>query len=60
VRFPHASHRHTPVALNCKSRRITLLLDLKSSYHRLKARGNWVYRYLTANWPETLHRRLAA
>jgi hypothetical protein len=56
----------TPVAthdygeLNCKSRRITLLLDLKSSYHRLRARGNWVYRYLTANWPETLHRRLAA
>jgi hypothetical protein len=39
---------------------VTLLLDLKSSYHRLKARGNWVYRYLTANWPEDLHRCLAA
>ena len=55
---PVAIHDHGE--LNCTSRRITLLLDLKSSYHRLKARGNWVYRYLTANWPETLHRRLAA
>ena len=35
--------------LNCTSRRITLVLDLKSSYQRLKARGNWVFRYLTAH-----------
>jgi ribosomal protein S18 acetylase RimI-like enzyme len=55
---PVATHEHGE--LNCQSRRITLLLDLKSSYHRLKARGNWVYRYLTANWPENLHRCLAA
>jgi len=55
---PVATHVHGE--LNCQSRRITLLLDLKSSYHRLKARGNWVYRYLTANWPENLHRCLAA
>jgi Acetyltransferase (GNAT) family len=46
--------------LNCKSRRITLVLDLKLSYRRLKARGSWVYRYLTAHWPEALHQRLAA
>jgi hypothetical protein len=44
-----ATHKHAE--LNCQSRRITLLLDLKSSYHRLKARGNWVYRHLTANCP---------
>jgi len=55
---PVATHKHGE--LNCKSRRITLVLDLKSSYRRLKARGNWVYRYLTANWPPTLHRCLAA
>ena len=39
---------HDRGELNCKSRRITLLLDLASSYRRLKARGNWIYRYLTA------------
>jgi hypothetical protein len=50
---------HDQGELNCKSRRITLVLDLKSSYQRLKARGNWIYRYLTARWPETLHRRFA-
>jgi hypothetical protein len=46
--------------LNSKSRRITLVLDLKSSYRRLKQRGNWVFRYLTAHWPDALHQRLAA
>ena len=51
---------HDVGELNCTSRRITLVLDLKSSYRRLKARGNWVYRYLTAHWPDTLHQRLAA
>jgi hypothetical protein len=56
--LPVATHDHGE--LNCKSRRITLVLDLKSSYRRLKARGNWVYRYLTAHWPEAFHRRLAA
>jgi hypothetical protein len=54
---PVATHDHGE--LNCKSRRITLLLDLRATYRRLKARGNWIYRYLTARWPEALHRRLA-
>jgi hypothetical protein len=35
--LPVATHDHGE--LNCKSRRITLVLDLKSSYRRLKARG---------------------
>jgi len=52
-----ATHDHGE--LNCKSRRITLLLDLAASYRRLKARGNWIYRYLTARWPDALHRRFA-
>jgi hypothetical protein len=56
--LPVATHDHGE--LNCKSRRITLLLDLKSTYRRLRSRGNWVYRYLTARWPDALHRRLAA
>jgi hypothetical protein len=46
--------------LDFKSRPITLVLDLKSSYRRLKAQGNWAYRYLTAHWPDSLHQRLAA
>jgi hypothetical protein len=54
---PVATHDHGE--LNCKSRRITLLLDMGSSYRRLKARGNWIYRYLTAHWPDALHRRFA-
>lgn len=56
--MPVATHDHGE--LHCTSRRVTLVLDLKSSYLRLKARGNWVYRYLTAHWPDALHRRLAA
>lgn len=56
--MPVATHDHGE--LNCSSRRVTLVLDLKSSYRRLKAKGNWVYRYLTARWPDALHRRLAA
>ena len=55
---PVATHDHGE--LNCKSRRITLLLDMEASYRRLKARGNWIYRYLTAHWPDALHRRFAA
>jgi hypothetical protein len=51
---------HDRGELNCKSRRITLLLDLATGYRRLKARRNWIYRYLTARWPDALHRRLAA
>ena len=34
---PVATHDHGE--LNCKSRRITLLLDMEASYRRLKARG---------------------
>jgi hypothetical protein len=54
---PVATHEHGE--LNCNSRRITLVLDLKSSYKRLKARDNWVFRYLTAGWPDAFHRRFA-
>ncbi len=55
---PVAIHDHGE--LNCASRRITLVLDLKSSYQRLKNRGNWLFRYLTAGWPDTLHRQFAS
>jgi hypothetical protein len=54
---PVATHERGE--LNCRSRRITLVLDLKSSYQRLKRSGSWIFRYLTARWPEALHRRFA-
>ena len=69
---PHTPYRfHTkilgfqPVAthdvgeLHCRSRRITLVLDLNSAYERLNRSGNWLYRYLTGGWDDALHRRLA-
>jgi hypothetical protein len=50
---------HDTGELKCDSRRITLLLDLRAAYRRLKERGNWFYRYLTGSWDEALHKRLA-
>lgn len=50
---------HDTGELRCRSRRITLLLDLRAAYQRLKMRGNWFYRYLTGSWSEALHRKVA-
>lgn len=55
---PVATHERGE--LDCASRRITLLLDLKSSYQRCKARGSGAYHYLTARRPQRLHYRIAA
>ncbi|MDX2204286.1 MAG: hypothetical protein NW223_16155 [Hyphomicrobiaceae bacterium] len=43
-----------------KGRRITLVLDIKAAYQRLKARGNWFFRNMTHGWTETMHKQLAA
>jgi ribosomal protein S18 acetylase RimI-like enzyme len=51
---------HDTGELHCRSRRITLVLDLKAAYRRLKARGSWLFRYLTGHWKVALHRRLVA
>ncbi len=50
---------HAVGELHCDSRRITLILDIKESYTRLKDKGNWIFRFLTEGWDEALHRRLA-
>jgi len=55
----HPVATHDVGELNCRNRRITMVLDLKAAYQRLKRRGNWIYRYLTFNWDDALHRRLA-
>jgi hypothetical protein len=55
----HPVATHDVGELHCRSRRITLVLDLRAAYQRLKRSGNWVFRYLTGGWPDALHRRLA-
>lgn len=49
---------HAAGELNCASRRITLVLDLKASYQRLQAKGGWIFRFLTGSWDEKLHRQM--
>jgi hypothetical protein len=50
---------HDVGELQCRSRRVTLVLDLRACYQRLKSRGNWMFRYLTASWDARLHRQMA-
>jgi hypothetical protein len=56
--FPVATHEVGE--LQCRSRRITLVLDLRAAYRRLKARRNFVFRYLTSQWDEALHQHMLA
>lgn len=51
---------HDVGELQTKSRRITMVLDLKDCYQRLRERRNWFFRYMTGNWAEALHRKLVA
>jgi len=41
---------HEVGELNCPNRRITLLLDIPKNLKRLRASGNWLYRYVTEDW----------
>ncbi len=51
---------HDSGELRSASRRITLLLDLRESYFRLKTRSNWLFRNMTGAWDESLHRHMMA
>ena len=51
---------HEVGELQSESRRITLVLDLKACYQRLRVRRNWFFRYMTDQWATALHKRLAA
>jgi ribosomal protein S18 acetylase RimI-like enzyme len=55
----HPVATHDVGELQCRSRRVTLVLDLRACYRRLKSRGNWMFRYLTASWDARLHRQMA-
>lgn len=41
---------HDVGELNCPNRRITMILDLKAAYLRLRKAKGWLYRYLTEGW----------
>jgi GNAT superfamily N-acetyltransferase len=51
---------HDVGELHCRSRRITLVLDLDAAYGRLNTRRNWLFRYLTGGWGASLHARFAS
>ncbi len=43
-----------------KGRRITLVLDVKAAYLRLKRQSNWFFRTMTRGWTDAMHKHLAA
>ena len=45
--------------LNCSHRRITLLMDLAKSYHRLKQQNHRLFDTLTAGWDASMHERFS-
>jgi hypothetical protein len=51
---------HDTGELNIKSRRITMLLDIKAAYQRLSERRNWFFRQLTGHWAPTMHDLMVA
>lgn len=51
---------HDTGELNCNCRRITMLLGIKEAYQRLRKEGGWIFRFLTEDWSEQLHRQLMA
>ncbi len=51
---------HDTGELNCSCRRITMLLGIKEAYQRLRKEGGWIFRFLTEDWSEQLHRQLMA
>ncbi len=49
---------HDVGELNCPNRRITMILDLRSAYHRIRSQQKWIYRFLTKDWDTSLHEKL--
>ena len=46
---------HDTGELNCPNRRLTMLLDIRSAYQRLREEKGWVFRYLTEGWEPGMH-----
>lgn len=52
-----ATHDHGE--LQVQSKRITMLLDLRDAYRRLKGGRNWIFRYITQGWNEQVVEQLS-
>jgi len=50
---------HQAGEMDCLHRRITLVLNLKKAYRRLKETKNRLYCFLTDGWDEALHQQLS-
>ncbi|MFZ2444887.1 MAG: GNAT family N-acetyltransferase [Syntrophobacteraceae bacterium] len=51
---------HDTGELNCRLRRITMLLNLREAYQRMQLKQSRFFRFLTEGWDDALHRRLSA
>jgi len=51
---------HDVGELHCKSRRITMLLDLKDALKCMKRRKGWFFRFVTEGWSEQAVQQLCA
>jgi hypothetical protein len=49
---------HDVGELNCPNRRITMVLDLKKCYQRLRSSRGWLFRYITEGWTDEMHRTM--
>ncbi|HSH94462.1 MAG TPA: GNAT family N-acetyltransferase [Roseimicrobium sp.] len=49
---------HDVGELNCPNRRITMVLDIKTAYNRLRKTQRKVFVGLTGDWPDDLHAQL--
>jgi hypothetical protein len=50
---------HDVGELNCSLRRITMLLNLREAYQRLRLSRRRFFRFLTEGWDDALHRSLS-
>ena len=48
---------HDVGELRSRSRRITLLLDMRASYYRMREHSRWLFQTLTVDWTELMHRK---
>lgn len=53
-----ATHEHGELSI--RSKRITMLLDLRAAYQRMVERRNWIFRYITQGWNEEMIAKLSA
>jgi hypothetical protein len=48
---------HEVGELRSRSRRITMVLDMRAGYSRLKGHSRWLFQNLTLGWTERMHQK---